>query len=161
MAAAKAGAQQVVSVDVSKPFLEWSKKNFEINGLDVIHHEFRSIDAGEYLAWALKKDLKFDLIVCDPPSFARTNTKGKNSVFRIETEFDSLLSACLKVLNNGGKILFSTNYEQWTLDEFAARAQSIARKINPHARLRATPSPDLDFELPRAQRHMKSLIVEV
>ena len=161
IAAAKAGAKKVVSVDVSKPFLEWSKKNFELNGLDTASHEFRAMDAGEYLAWALKKDLKFDLIVCDPPSFARTNTKNKSSVFRIEVEFDSLLAACLKILNDGGKILYSTNFEQWSLDDFAARAQAIAKKIKPQARLRATPSGDLDFELPRSQRHMKSLIIEV
>lgn len=161
VAAAAAGAGQVVSVDVSKPFLEWTKRNFELNGLATESHEFRSIDAGEYLAWALKKELKFDVIVCDPPSFARTNTRGKSSVFRIESEFEDLLIGCLKIANAGTKILFSTNYEQWTLDQFAERAQTAIKTASSKARVVATPSPDLDFELPRQPRHMKSLVIEV
>lgn len=170
LAAAHAGAKQTVSVDVSKPFLDWSKSNFELNGISTAPvspdvpsaYEFRSMDAGEYLAWAAKKELKFDFIVCDPPSFARTNTRGKSSVFRIETEFESLLKGCLKVARSGTRILFSTNFEQWSLDQFAALTEkTIKASVQPRARLVPTPSPDLDFEMPRAPKNMKSLVIEV
>lgn len=161
VAAAAGGAGQVVSVDVSKPFLDWAKRNFELNALATEPHEFRSMDAGEYLAWAQKKELKFDFIICDPPSFARTNTRGKKSVFRIETEFDDLLKGCFRVSRKGTRILFSTNYEQWTLDQFAERAQNLIRGLKLQAHVCAAPSPDLDFELPRSPRHMKSLLIEM
>lgn len=154
VAAAAAGAEQVVSVDVSKPFLEWTKRNFEINDLGLEPHEFRAIDSGEYLAWAAKKGLKFDIVICDPPSFARTNSKGKSTVFKIENEFEDLVAKCAAV---GRTILFSTNFEQWSLDDLARKTQ----KALPNAKLLATPPADLDFELPRQPKNMKSLLIEV
>jgi 23S rRNA (cytosine1962-C5)-methyltransferase len=126
-----------------------------LNGLDPKKHEFRAIDSGEYLAWAAKKGLRFDTVICDPPSFARTNTRGKNKVFRIEAEFESLLKQCAAVATK--RILFSTNFEGWSLDDVAARAQGALKA----ARIAATPSNDLDFELPRAARHMKSIVIEM
>jgi 23S rRNA (cytosine1962-C5)-methyltransferase len=162
VAAAAGGAEQVVSVDVSKPFLEWAKENFQLNGLDLAPHEFRAIDSGEFLAWAIKKNLAFDTVICDPPSFARTNTRGKSSVFRIEAEFESLLTMCLKVTKPKGQVLFSTNFEQWSLDDVAAKAQGVLKALKIQgATLISTPSPDVDFELPRAPRHMKSIVVKL
>jgi 23S rRNA (cytosine1962-C5)-methyltransferase len=155
VAAAKGGARQVVSVDVSKTFLEWAKRNFELNDLDLSPHEFRAIDSGEYLAWAAKKGLKFDTVICDPPSFARTNTRGKSKVFRIEQEFPELLKACAAVATK--RILFSTNFERWSLDDFA----QMAEKALPGKSVCATPSADLDFELPRQPRHMKAIVIEL
>lgn len=155
VAAAKGGASQVVSVDVSKTFLEWAKRNFELNGLALAPHEFRAIDSGEYLAWAAKKGLKFDTVICDPPSFARTNTRGKSKVFRIEHELPELLKACAAVASK--RILFSTNFERWSLDDFAQAAQ----KALPGKAVRSAPSADLDFELPRQPRHMKAIVIEL
>ena len=156
VAAAKGGAEQVVSVDVSKTFLDWAKHNFELNGLDTSAHEFRAMDAGEYLTWAAKKGLKFDTVICDPPSFARTNTRGKSKLFRIEDEFADLIKACAAVATK--RILFSTNYEQWTTDDFAQRAQ---KALPSTAKVTSTPAPDLDFELPRQPRNMKSIVIQL
>jgi 23S rRNA (cytosine1962-C5)-methyltransferase len=155
VAAAKGGALQTVSVDVSKTFLDWARRNFELNQVDLSAHEFRAIDSGEFLAWAAKKQLKFETVICDPPSFARTNTRGKSSVFRIETEFADLLKACAQVASK--RILFSINYEQWSHDEFAERAQ----KALPGKKVTRAPSPDLDFELPRQTRNMKAIVIEL
>ncbi len=157
VAAAKGGAQQVVSVDVSKPFLEWSKRNFEINGLNVEGHEFRAMDAREYVAWAVKKQLQFDLVICDPPSFAR----GKKDLFRIEKDFDRLFLDCLSLVKpKTGKLLFSTNYEVWSPDDLGQRAQKAIQSSALNARLISAPTPDLDFEMPHAPRNMKCVIVE-
>jgi 23S rRNA (cytosine1962-C5)-methyltransferase len=160
VAAAKAGAKQVVSVDVSKPFLEWSKRNFELNGLSTESHEFRAMDAREYVAWAVKKALLFDIVVCDPPSFAR----GKKDVFRIEKDFEQLFLDCLKLTKpHTGLLFFSTNYEGWSPDDLGMRAQeAIDRAKNESkvsARIIEAPSPDWDFEMPRSPRNMKSVLI--
>jgi 23S rRNA (cytosine1962-C5)-methyltransferase len=155
VAAAAGGATKVVSVDLSKSFLEWSKTNFLLNGLPLDGHEFRSIDSREYLAWAAKKGLVFDLVICDPPSFGRSRA----GVFSINKEFPSLLEALFAVTAPGGSILFSSNYENWSLDEFERRALQVMKKNNWRARLASSPSPDWDFELPLNPRNMKSFFL--
>jgi 23S rRNA (cytosine1962-C5)-methyltransferase len=163
VAAARAGAELVVSVDLSRAFLEWTKDNFILNNLDPLlpKYEFRAMDSREYLKWAAKKNLQFDLVVCDPPSFSRSDS----GVFRIETELESLLAHCTQVTAPGGRILISTNYETWTHQEFVQRttkfANEFARQTKKLVTLERTPSPDWDFEMPREPRRMKSLFIKI
>lgn len=163
VAAAVAGARHVVSVDLSRHFLEWAKENFQANRLDPAdsRFEFRAMEARDYLRWAEKKGLQFDLVICDPPSFART----ENGVFRIETELEALINSCLAVTKDGGRLLFSTNFENWSNQEFVFRVTEIVKKMKakgPRAfSLERTPSPDWDFEFPREARRMKSFFVKV
>jgi 23S rRNA (cytosine1962-C5)-methyltransferase len=154
--AAKAGAEKVVTVDVSKTFLEWAKVNFSLNGVSIEGHEFRAMDAREYLAWAAKKDLKFDWIVCDPPSFGRS-TSG---VFKIEKDIDDLLVSLVAVLAPQGKLLFSMNFEAWDEKEFTKRVRTALTKSKRKTRLMPAPEPDWDFEVPHVPRNMKAVIIE-
>lgn len=156
VAAALGGASKVVSVDVSKSFLEWSKTNFTLNGLSLAQHEFRTIDCREYLSWAKKKSLRFDLVICDPPSFGRS----KSGVFRIEKDFPELMTALLEVTAPGGRILFSNNVEKWTLQDFTSRTMTAAKNSGHSVRLIPTPSADWDFEVPRELPILKSFFVE-
>lgn len=164
VAAALGGARKVVTVDLSKNFIAWSKENFEANGLPTEttpaqEFEFRAFDAREYLKWAKKKGFTFDFVVCDPPSFSRSD----NGVFRIEKDFENLLSGCLDVLEVGGTLLFSTNYELLKEEDFFlraetfVRAQNLATSSNCRLELARAVSPDLDFEFPREELAMKSL----
>jgi 23S rRNA (cytosine1962-C5)-methyltransferase len=154
VAAAKGGASRVVSIDLSKTFLEWSKVNFHLNALSLENHEFRAIDSREYLRWAKKKGLKFDLVICDPPSFSRS----ENGIFKIERDLEDLLSALIQVTSSGGRVLFASNFESWKDEEFEERVRTFA-KTTPRLRLLRTPSPDWDFELPGSTRIMKSVFL--
>lgn len=163
VAAARAGAEILVSVDLSRAFLEWTKENFLLNNLDPgqASYEFRAMDTREYLKWAAKKNLLFDLVVCDPPSFSRS----EGGVFRIETELENLLLLCAQVTAPGGRILISTNYETWTHQEFVQRTAKFASEFTRLSKklvtLERTPSPDWDFEMPREPRRMKSLFIKI
>lgn len=152
VAAAAGGAKSVVSVDLSRTFLDWARTNFALNGLQTDAHEFRAIDSREYLAWAKKKGLKFDVVICDPPSFGRS----KSGVFKLEKDFGALVQSCLDVTAAGGRLLMSSNFENWDEKEFAKRVDAACPRS---ARLERTPSPDWDFELPHHKRNMKSLFV--
>jgi 23S rRNA (cytosine1962-C5)-methyltransferase len=148
--AALAGAKRVVSVDVSKTFLEWTKNNFELNHLTLDPHEFRAIDSRDYLDWAVKKGLKFDLVICDPPSFGRS----KSGVFKIESDFETLFARLLSILRPGGRLLFSTNFEKWDFETLLKRARNACRHVSrSQIRFERTPDADWDFELPRAQKN--------
>ena len=122
--AAIGGAKEVISVDLYPKYLQWTKRNFELNGFDLsidaklsdikntpkTKLSFFAIDSFDFLERAVKRSEKFDLIICDPPSFSR----NKDKVFRIEKDIVELLSLCKSVLASNGKLLFSTNYTEWT-----------------------------------------------
>lgn len=151
VAAAKAEASEVVSVDLSKNFLEWGKRNFTLNELDPSKYEFYAADTEFFLERTLLKKRKFDMIILDPPSFGRN---GKN-VFKIEKDLPRLLQACQKLLKPEGHILVSCNYEKWTADDFF----SLVQRTFPKTHLRAT-SQGLDYELPDEVRAMKSILIK-
>lgn len=66
--AAKGGARQVVSVDISREALEQGCDNFAANGLEVREGEWVRADVFDYLR---KSDERFDLVVLDPPAFCK------------------------------------------------------------------------------------------
>jgi len=114
-AAAVGGAQHVTSVDISKTYLEWGKRNFLLNRLNPEKHQWINFDATQFLKKLVAKSVtnqlnqlsRFDLIICDPPTFARTD-KG---VFRLEKEYLNLIKMGFEILFPGGTLLFSCNLE--------------------------------------------------
>ena len=94
------------SVDLSRPFLEWGKRNFALNGLDPQAHFWTKGDAADWLRQFAAKGRTWHGIVLDPPTFSRNDS---GSVFRVERDFHSLAAACLRVLEPGGWLLCSTN----------------------------------------------------
>lgn len=152
--AAIGGASQVTSVDISKNFLDWSRENFLQNKLDPQNFEFRKMDSLSFLDWANKKQFQYDLIICDPPSFARTE-KG---IFKIEKSLESLIISLNQVLSASGEILFCSNYETWSKEKFFVELQGICRKLKLNCQefylLRE------DFEMPHQEPIMKSFLIK-
>lgn len=124
--AALGGAKEVVSVDSSKATLDWSKENFALNDLNPENYEFWAADARDFLKGCVRRKRKFDIIVCDPPSFARS----KKSIFRIQDDAEDLVKTCLSLLNKDGHLLFSCNYEKWTPDEFLRLFKDWSQKFD-------------------------------
>jgi 23S rRNA (cytosine1962-C5)-methyltransferase len=112
--AAKGGASEVVTVDLSAKYKEWAQKNFSLNQLSSPSFKFYDMDSFDYLLYAKKKGLLFDMILCDPPSFSRS----KKGQFQIDRDYGKLLEMSLAVLAPGGDLLFSTNYEQWSASQW-------------------------------------------
>ncbi len=69
--AAQAGAR-TTSLDLSKKYLEWGKRNFVLNGLDPAAHDFIYGDAFDWLRRLAKKGRAFDAVVLDPPTFSQS-----------------------------------------------------------------------------------------
>lgn len=153
VAAAQGGAAKVTTVDLSKNYIDWTKKNFTLNELPVETHAFYDMDTLDYLKYARKKELSFDVIVCDPPSFSR-DKKGR--VFRVEKDFPELLSAACTVLTPGGILLFSNNYEKWTASRWVAELERVlsGKDIEITEKLNF----GWDFET-HHERHMKAFLL--
>ena len=105
VAAAMGGASQTTSVDLAKRSRELSQAHFQVNGLSTDDHRFIVIDVFEYFKYAKRKGLTYDVIVLDPPSFAR----NKKQTFSVAKDYYKLISQSLEILNPGGIIIASTN----------------------------------------------------
>lgn len=105
VAAAMGGASQTTSVVLAKRSRELSQAHFQANGLSTDEHRFIVMDVFEYFKYAKRKDLTYDVIVLDPPSFAR----NKKQTFSVAKDYHKLISQSLEILNPGGIIIASTN----------------------------------------------------
>ncbi|NTW31714.1 MAG: class I SAM-dependent rRNA methyltransferase [Bacteroidetes bacterium] len=75
--ALKAGAIEVHSVDSSKKAIELTEKNILLNELDIHKHQSFQLDAMDFLK---DIDQKYDLIILDPPAFAKHNSSKRNAL---------------------------------------------------------------------------------
>ncbi len=111
VAAALAGAA-TTSVDVSARYLEWGKRNFGHNGLDASQHRFAKMDTFEFFAYARRKQLSYDLIILDPPSFASGNKKKGVRAWSSVADYSALVHEASGLLRPGGTIFASTNTQE-------------------------------------------------
>jgi len=114
VAAAMGGAAKTVNVDVANRSKERTREQFEVNGLDSDQHEIRVMDVFAYLDYAKKHQLQFDLIVLDPPTFART----KKRTFSVDKDYTELAKDAVQVLAPGGLLITSTNAWNVSRDDF-------------------------------------------
>ena len=105
VAAAMGGSSQTTSVDLAKRSRELSEAHFQANGISTDNHRFVVMDVFEYFKYAKRKGLTYDMIVLDPPSFAR----NKKQTFSVAKDYHKLISQSLEILNPGGIIIASTN----------------------------------------------------
>ena len=105
VAAAMGGASQTTSVDLAKRSRELSQAHFQANGISTDDHRFIVMDVFEYFKYAKRKGLTYDVIVLDPPSFAR----NKKQTFSVAKDYHKLIYQSLEILNPGGIIIASTN----------------------------------------------------
>jgi len=158
VAAGMAGAR-VTSLDLSKKYLEWGKRNFSANGMDPAAHDFIFGDVFDWLKRLGKKQREFDVVIMDPPTFSQSKQSG---VFRVERDYGRLVGDALKVLKRGGTLLASTNAAGLEPEEFVAivKAAIVAagRKVE---RERFIPQPP-DFPVTREEPgYLKTLWLKV
>ena len=129
--AALAGANRTVSVDTSRTYLEWGRRNMELNDLRSSDHELIRADA---MRWLDNTAQAFDLILLDPPTFS--NSKTTRADFKVQDDHAQLIRLAAKRLNPQGQMVFCTNYRRFEMDE-GIRAEFAIREITQQTR-----SPD-------------------
>jgi 23S rRNA (cytosine1962-C5)-methyltransferase len=129
--AAAAGAR-VTSLDLSKNYLDWGRRNFALNAIDPVRHDFVFGDTFDWLRRFAKKKRLFDLIILDPPTFSRSKESG---VFQAEKDYGALAVAALPLLKRGGILFASTNAAEFPPEDFLenlTRAISGRRVLQRH-----------------------------
>ncbi|MEM9533147.1 MAG: bifunctional 23S rRNA (guanine(2069)-N(7))-methyltransferase RlmK/23S rRNA (guanine(2445)-N(2))-methyltransferase RlmL [Pseudomonadota bacterium] len=110
--AAGGGADHTTSVDVSRTYLDWCRRNLEANNLNTTNHRLLREDVQKFLTESRQQ---FDLIILDPPTFS--NAAKAESTLDVQRDHGALLAQCRQRLAPGGSVLFSTNARKFRLDE--------------------------------------------
>lgn len=131
--AIKGGARASVSIDMSNTYLDWAKRNFDLNKISGDHRLIRA-DCMEWLAQQSqdKQAEKFDLIFLDPPTFS--NSKRMDEVFDVQRDHVKLIEQAAALLADHGILYFSTNFRRFKLDREALTSlaiEDISRKTIP------------------------------
>lgn len=144
---AKAGVT-TTSVDLSKKYLEWGKRNFALNGIDLGGHDFIYGDVFGWLRRLHKKERFVDLLILDPPTFSESKEWG---AFQAQLDYGKLVTAALPLLRPGGVMLASTNAAGWKPEEFLAVLDSaIGRTRRTIQKRHYAPQPP-DFPVTREE----------
>lgn len=114
------GASRTVTVDISNTYLEWGKDNLELNGYRGRRYEYVKSDVFEYLKSSTDT---FDLIFLDPPTFS--NSKMVPGTLDTQRDHPALINFCMDRLADDGKLIFSTNYRKFSMDEAITKAFQV------------------------------------
>ncbi|WP_049260977.1 class I SAM-dependent methyltransferase [Neisseria bacilliformis] len=125
--AATGGAVSSETVDLSNTYLDWARRNFELNGIDLAKHQIIRADVFQYLQTAFEAGKQFDLIVMDPPSFS--NSKKMSDTLDIQRDHARLIQGAMKLLAPNGLMYFSNNLRSFALDESIAE-QYLVKDIS-------------------------------
>ena len=106
LSAALGGAETVKNVDLSRKVLAWGQENYALSGLPAPDTDFLYGDVFEWLRRLARRGDTFDLVVLDPPSFAR----GKAGVWRAERDYPALTTLAAGVTAPGCQLLAVTNH---------------------------------------------------
>jgi len=120
--AASGEANEVATVDLSRTYLDWAKRNMQLNGfIDLSRYKFIQADVLLYLDTVPEN--YFDVLILDPPTFS--NSKRMKDILNIQRDHVHLINDCLRILRSGGKIYFSTNYKKFVLEKAAIQSSLI------------------------------------
>ena len=132
--AAKAGANHSTTVDMSRAYITWTRRNFERNGIGGKRHELIQADCVQWLREERSTGKRrFDLIFLDPPTFS--NSKRMRAPLEIARDHPELIRDAASLLADGGVLLFSTHARGFELDPEALEgfdARDITAKTIPH-----------------------------
>jgi 23S rRNA (cytosine1962-C5)-methyltransferase len=103
--AAKAGAAEVVAVDLAAKAHARARRNYELSGLDPARLEAIASDVVKTLDRFADRGRRFDLVVCDPPTFSH----GPAGQLQVTRDLARLAAGCALVLAPGGLLVFATN----------------------------------------------------
>ncbi|MCP3749283.1 bifunctional 23S rRNA (guanine(2069)-N(7))-methyltransferase RlmK/23S rRNA (guanine(2445)-N(2))-methyltransferase RlmL [Pseudomonas sp. SBB6] len=117
--AAKGGARSTTSVDLSKTYLDWARRNLSLNGFS----DKNRLEQGDVMAWLQACRDEYELIFIDPPTFS--NSKRMEGVFDVQRDHVELLDLAVARLAPGGVLYFSNNFRKFQLDENLAERYAV------------------------------------
>ncbi len=122
--AALGGAVKTTSVDLANRSLPKTIEQFSVNGIDPEAHNIVVMDVFKYFKYAVKKALKFEMVILDPPSFA----KSKKFTFSAGKDYTNLLKDTISITEDNGVIIASTNCSTFDMKKFKSFMMLLSKK---------------------------------
>lgn len=124
--AALGGASKTTSVDLANRSLSKTIEQFSVNEIDYEAQGIIVEDVFLYFKYAAKKNMKFDMVVLDPPSFARS----KKYTFSAAKDYKNLLKETIAITENNGIIVASTNCSAFDMKKFKGFIDTAFKEMN-------------------------------
>ncbi|RKX82223.1 MAG: RlmI/RlmK family 23S rRNA methyltransferase [Spirochaetes bacterium] len=141
--AALGGATKTTSVDLANRSRSKTQEQFTINNIEVETQDIIVEDVFNYFKYAVRKKHSFDLVVLDPPSFARS----KKHTFSAGKDYVKLLKEAIQITNKGGVIVASTNASNFDMKRFKDFISKAFKELNGKYSIEETFSLPKDFRV--------------
>ena len=134
--AAGGGAADTCTVDLSQTYLDWARRNMELNGFTGPEHSFERADAMSWITECRRSPRRFDLIFVDPPTFSNSKAMGSRS-FDVQRDHVELLIGVSRLLAKDGLAIFSCNLRSFKpdveeLERYGVSIENITPETIPH-----------------------------
>jgi 23S rRNA (cytosine1962-C5)-methyltransferase len=117
---------RVTSIDVSAPAIEAARQHFSLNGLDPLAHTFIVADVFEYLEQVQLDGEQFDVVVLDPPAFAKTQAARSQAL----KAYRRLNMLAMQVLRPGGILLSCSCSGVIGMDDLLGTLSQVAQRLS-------------------------------
>jgi len=141
--AALVGATHVTSVDISAPAIEAARQHFALNDLDPAHHEFLIANVFDYLESAVSGGELFDVVVLDPPAFAKSESARSQAL----KAYRRLNLLGMQVLRPGGVLLTCSCSGVVRMDDILGVISIEAQRLQRSVQLLETYTYSLDHPI--------------
>ncbi|MFL5657407.1 MAG: class I SAM-dependent rRNA methyltransferase [Ktedonobacteraceae bacterium] len=145
-AALTSSRTSVTSVDISAPAIDAARQNFILNGLDHATHQFLVADVFDYLEQAQREGEQFDVVVLDPPAFARTQSARTQAL----KAYRRLNMLAMQVLRPGGILLSCSCSGVVGMDDLLGALSQGAQRLHRPVQLLETYTHGVDHPINRA-----------
>jgi len=120
-----------------------TKEHFEINDIDASKQDIVVDDVFDYFKYAIRKKFLFDVVVVDPPSFARS----KKRTFSTNKDYVKLLKEIIQITAKNGLIVASTNSANFSMMTFHDFIKKAFKESNKKFRVQESFSLPKDFKV--------------
>ncbi len=120
--AAAGGARRTTTVDLSKNYLGWAKRNMKLNGFVGDQHQFIASDARQFVADHQPGEM-YDVVLLDPPTFS--NSKRTEEDWNVQTDCVPLINRLMPLVRKGGVVFFSNNFRRFKFDQSSINATQV------------------------------------
>ena len=134
--AAKGGAVETTTVDLSATYLDWAWRNMELNGFTGSEHSFVRADVMDFITQTRRSPQRFDLVFADPPTFSNSKAMGRRT-WDVQRDHVELLIGVTRLLSEGGLAVFSCNLRTFRPDvdalaKYGVALEDITAQTIPH-----------------------------
>ncbi|ABX06128.1 MAG TPA: RluA family pseudouridine synthase [Herpetosiphon sp.] len=145
----------VTNLDLSRRSLDWGKINYGLNQLAVEDRQFVFGDVFDWLSRWVRQGRQFDVVILDPPSFARN--RGKR--WRAEEDYADLVALAVQLLPADGHLIACCNHVGLSRRQFRGQVERGMQQGRWHGTIEANyPASPLDYPAAYGESHLKIIL---